>query len=64
MIVEAGNGCIQVYPAERLENAEKRKKTIELFLVDSNGDLQISPFGDVGKLLGRKTITIEEREGL
>lgn len=58
--------CFLIGALSELENVpvEKRKKSVELFLVDSNGDLQISPFGDVGKLLGRKTITIEEGEGL
>ena len=68
LIVEAGNGCIQVYPAERLENAEKRKKTVDLVLLDVGGKLHITSSecaDQVGiKLLGRNTVAIEEGEGL
>ncbi len=68
LIVEAGNGCIQVYPAERLENAEKRKKTVDLVLLDVGGKLHITSSecaDQTGvKLLGRKTVEIEEGEGL
>ena len=70
LILEAEGGCIQVYPAERLENIpdEKRKKTADLVLLDVGGQLHITSSecaDQVGvKLLGRKTVEIEEGEGL
>ena len=68
LIVEAANGCIHVFHEDRLENAEKRKKTVDLVLLDISGQLHITSSecaDQVGiKLLGRKTVAIEEGEGL
>ena len=68
LILEAEGGCIQVYPAERLENIpdEKRKVTMELELLDVGGTLCIGNSSAFvhPKVLGRKTVEIEEGEGL
>ena len=68
LIVEAGNGCVHVFHEDRLENAEKRKKTVDLVLLDVGGKLHITSSecaDQTGvKLLGRKTVEIEEGEGL
>ena len=44
LILEADDGCVQVYPAERLENVpdKKRKKTADLVLLDVGGQLHIT----------------------
>lgn len=49
-----------------LENVpvEKRKKTEEMFLIEHGGSLHIVNFCPADQILGRKTITIEEGEGL
>ena len=59
--------CFLIGALSELENVppEKIKISVEVFLSDTVEQGPVASFHHpVGKLLGRKTITIEEREGL